>query len=114
MSKNDWYAVRCLIFDKDNSIYEERTVLVRAPCPETALGKAEAEAIEYCSNIGNLSYTGYCEEFQLMDRTISDLTEIYSFMRKSSLGRDEYIKDTSGRVTRSVFILRRLRTNLQA
>ncbi len=87
-----WYGIKYLVRDEENEFYEERTIILKANTSEEALDKGESHANEYCKAAG-LEYTGYIENFQLVDDTIGEFTEVYSVMRYSDEPRDSYIEN---------------------
>lgn len=92
--RHEWFAVRCLFAmssqadqDRTQRLYEERITLWRASSAE-ALRRAEEEAREYAGEDNR--YLGLAQSFQLFEDP-ADGAEVYSLMRESSLGDDEYL-----------------------
>jgi hypothetical protein len=86
-----WYSVRSLLYDRQNGLYEERTILVLATSTEDAIAQASKEAQDYAASV-EMEYVGYSEAFHLFDPQIGAGTEVYSVMRHSNLSASEYIK----------------------
>lgn len=89
-SEQPWYAARCLFYDDKNGSYEERTILVKAPNDDEAIKAAEKDALEYAAALG-IEYASYCDTFHLFDENLQHGTEIFSLMRRTEIGKDEYI-----------------------
>ncbi len=87
-----WYAVRSVLFDPANKLFEERTVLFSAETSEEAFELAKAEAEDYCQSIGEMEYTGYSDHYHLSDAELGNGVEIFSLTRNSELSAQEYIK----------------------
>src|SRR6266851_4326641 len=87
-----WYAVRSLLFDKDNNHYEERTVLVSASSDADALEKAEDGALKYCKEVGGLEYQGYSDSYHIFGEHVGPGTEVFSLIRKTPMSKDDYIE----------------------
>lgn len=85
-----WYAVRCLLKDESNTIYEERTILVRAASDHEAIEKAEKDALKH-AKILNMEYQFYADSYHLSDENIGEYTEVFSLMRESDIDRDAYV-----------------------
>jgi len=96
MQDEPWYSVRCVFRHDDLSerapgtVYEERLVLVRAASFEEALAKGEAEAREYADGF-ETTYIDYADVFHLSADNVGDGTEVFSLMRTSDLGDDEFV-----------------------
>lgn len=96
MNKEPFYAAKC-IFRHDQFeprgdkvyVYEERIVLVQAKDLESAIEKAEKDAFEY-ANSGTV-YLEYVNVFNLYEYILHNGSELYSEMRSSDLGSEEYI-----------------------
>lgn len=86
-----WYGARSLFFDKSNSIYEERIILIRATSKDEALSKAKTEAEEYANN-AEVEYVGFSDVFQLFDESLKDGVEVFSTLRRGSLKAEDYVK----------------------
>jgi hypothetical protein len=87
-----WYAVRYLLRDEGNKLYQEDTVLVIAQSHDEALKKGEKIAEEFCESMPEYKYTGYAETFQLFEESPEEGVEVYSTIRESSLEPKEYIE----------------------
>jgi hypothetical protein len=83
-----WYGIRCIFKWRDQ--YEERITLWRASTFEDAIRLAETEAIEYQANT-DLEYLGLAQGYDLRADAITNGTEVFSLVRRSSLEPDEYI-----------------------
>ena len=84
-----WFAVRCIIRDKNRSSYEERIVIVRAADMKSAVEKAEADAQEYAKDL-TCEYINYADAFHIFD-SIGAAAEVFSLIRESDLEPDDYI-----------------------
>lgn len=92
-----WYGAKCVflhtaIESRPGQVYEERVVLIRASSFEEAISKAEQEAEEYARDAEGCSYVGFVDIFHVYDERVGDRTEVYSLMRDSDLGVDQYIE----------------------
>ena len=94
---NEWYGVRCL-FDHGPSeaveearVYEEQVVLVRAGSFDGAIQKAEREADEYARVLDDVEYLGLAQAYVLADDPTEEGGEVFSLMRSSALGSDDYL-----------------------
>jgi len=91
-----WYAVRCHFAMPENSAftYEERVTLWRAASAERAIERAEEEARSYASSgFGDVQYLENASVFHLFgNEPLVDGLEVFSEMRKSDLGPDEYLE----------------------
>lgn len=109
MEKEPWYAVKCLFHHKDlnnrngKNNFEERILLVKAGDFDEAIEKAEIEAKEYCSDLGDeVEYMDFCNAYHIAENSIGDKTEIYSLITASELTADNYLKcnyETGGEMT---------------
>lgn len=94
VSGEPWYAVRCLFhfpWGDPPGVYEERITLWRASSADEAIRRAEAEASEYIEGSDG-RYVGLAQSYHLaVGDTVDDGSEVFSLMRDSSLGSDEYI-----------------------
>jgi hypothetical protein len=88
-----WYAVRC-VFVRPTSeratLYEERVTLWRASTFKEAVRRAEDDAEEYVALIGDMTYSGLAQAFTLAEEP-EDGAEVFSLVRSSRLGTDEYL-----------------------
>ena len=89
-----WYSVRCLFaFEADDGLmYEERVTIWRTESFQAAIEMAELEAHEYARTLEG-TYLGLAQAFHLGvdDRQLEDGDEVFSLMRVSDLGPDEYV-----------------------
>jgi hypothetical protein len=83
-----WYAVRCII--DHGGTYEERITLWRAADAESAVELAEDEVESYAASLGGSEYGGLAQVFALAD-VPGHGTEVFSLMRDSELGVNEYL-----------------------
>ncbi|MEU9289623.1 hypothetical protein AB0D57_34480 [Streptomyces sp. NPDC048275] len=90
MDDLSWYGVRCVFRHRDLGVYEERVTLWTAGSPDEAIGRAEAEALEYCAALEDTEYTGFAESFR-MDGVPGEGAEVFSLMRESDLPADSYV-----------------------
>jgi len=83
--------------------YEERILLIKANDFDEAIKKAEKEAIDYCSDLGEeVEYLKFCNAYHTGENDINDKTEIYSLITKSEMSKERYIAtyyDTGGELT---------------
>lgn len=84
-----WFGVRCIFKRRSKQHYEERITLWHADSFETAIKRAEAEAIEY-QEISESDYLRIAQAYELPDG-VSDGSEVFSLFRESSLGPEEYV-----------------------
>lgn len=89
-----WYAVRCLFgFPAAEKVnYEERVTIWRAGNFEEAVAMAEREAQDYAETL-DAQYLGLAQSFHLFveDRPLEPGDEVFSLIRESILGADEYV-----------------------
>ena len=99
MDNREWYSAKC-IFEHDGlaqgaeeTVYEERVVLLRANSIDEALDLGEAEAREYADSIGNdsICYVGFISAFRANETEITDRMEVYAMMRQTELSREAFI-----------------------
>lgn len=93
-----WYAVRCVFGHptdegSEGTTYEERITLWRATSAAEAIARAEVEAQEYVTAVGDGSsaYLGLAQAYQLDDDP-DDRAEVFSLMRDSELEPQEYLE----------------------
>jgi hypothetical protein len=91
-----WYGAKCIFLhtgseSRPEQVYEERVILLRAESLDDAVARAEVMAGEYASDLEGCSYLGFVDVFHIFDENVGDGTEVYSLMRASELGRDEYL-----------------------
>ena len=86
-----WYTVRCVLQSTsvDGFVYEERLTLWQAESIDQAIAVAEAEAAEHAGKSGS-ELLGLAQACWLAGQPISG-AEIYSLMRESELGPDDYL-----------------------
>ena len=91
-----WYGVRTVFEhpDEDPSSgerwYEERITLWRAASADEALERAEAEAGGYAERHG-CEDTGVVQVFHIAGAEVGAGTEVFSLIRSSRLGPDQYL-----------------------
>ena len=94
-------GVRC-VFDhgesaaltKGSRVYEERVIVVRADTFDAAIEKAEVEAAEYCAELDGVAYLGLAQACAILgdfDFSGDAMPEVFSLMRFSPLGAEEYL-----------------------
>lgn len=96
MNDEPWYGAKCVFLHTaiescPGQVYEERVILVRAGSLDDAIARAEVLAEEYATDLDGCTYTGFVDVFHIYDESIEDGAEVYSLMRTSDLGRDEYL-----------------------
>ena len=96
MNNEPWYGAKCVFLHTQidscpGQVYEERVILVRAESFDEAILCAERMAEEYSADLDGCSYTGFVDVFHLYDEEIGNGTEVYSLMRTSNLGKDDYL-----------------------
>ena len=95
MSSEPWYAARSIFLHNglraaaDGPVYEERIVLIRAGSFEEATRKAEEEAKAY--EKPGIEYLDYVMLYHLFEESVGDGAEVFSLMRSSDLGPEDYI-----------------------
>lgn len=90
-SPTRWYSVRCIFKRRDQPQYEERITVWHARSFEAAIERAEAEAIEYLKS-SDFEYLRLAQAYDLRTDFIEDGTEVFSLIRSSPLGPEEYIE----------------------
>ncbi|MET8284137.1 hypothetical protein ACGFWD_11810 [Streptomyces sp. NPDC048448] len=90
MDEPSWYGVRCVFRHRELGVYEERVTLWTAGSLDDAIGRAEAEALEYCAALEEVDYTGFAEAFK-MDGVPGEGAEVFSLMRESDLPSGTYV-----------------------
>jgi hypothetical protein len=92
-----WYSVRCVFRcgwppKFAGKAYEERITLWRAGSSEEAIERAEAEAAEYASAIGEApdTYLDFAQAYWLFDEP-GDGAEIFSLVRESNRKPQAYV-----------------------
>ncbi|MGW3448983.1 hypothetical protein [Streptomyces sp. NPDC001076] len=86
-----WYGVRCVFRHRLLGVYEERVTLWTARSADEAIGRAEAEAVEYCEALDEVGYAGFAEAFRI-DGAPGEGAEVFSLMRESGLPPGEYVQ----------------------
>jgi hypothetical protein len=91
ISKDEWYAVRCIFrWGEPYNSYEERITVWRAGSAEEAVLLAEREAEKYVGG-QDFEYLGLAQSYRLADEAIGHGTELFSLLRDSDLGPKEYL-----------------------
>jgi len=91
-----WFAVRCVFrqgWPPDAArAYEERITLWQAVSADTAIERAEQEALEYAATIDDSpdEYLGLAQAYQLLD-VPEDGAEVFSLIRDSPLTPEDYL-----------------------
>jgi hypothetical protein len=94
-SDEPWIAVRCLFShpnrksDSEKNLYEERITLWRASSFREAYTLAEAEALTYAES-DECIFVRATDAFHLFDGVVSNGSEIWSIMRGSGMGAEQY------------------------
>ncbi len=90
-----WFSVRCAFaFEVDDqTTYEERITIWRAQSFDKAIEMAELEAADY-AKVVDARYIGLAQAFHLgvEDRPLCSGDEVFSLMRDSRLGPNDYIE----------------------
>ncbi len=82
--------MRCVFrFDGEPATYQERITLWRAASFEAGIALAESEAREYARDV-DCTFLDLSQAYLLADE-ISDGAEVFSLMRDSDLGPEEYL-----------------------
>lgn len=98
MEEREWYSVKC-VFEHDGlapgaeeTVYEERVVILRADSLDDALDQGEAEARDYAASIGDdsICYAGFISAYRTGETELTDRMEVYSLMRETSMSREEF------------------------
>jgi len=89
-----WYAVRCVFAFGDDALirYEERVTLWHADSFQAAVEMAKHDAAEY-AEVLDAEYVGLAQAYHLAipDRPPESGDEVFSLMRRSTLGVDDYV-----------------------
>ena len=96
MNDEPWYGAKCIFLHTQidrcpGQVYEERVVLIKATSIDEAIERAESIAAGYARECEGCSYTGFVDVFHIYDENIGDGSEVYSLMRTSDMGEDEYL-----------------------
>ena len=97
MNNDPWYSAKCIFYhqglkdESGNPIYEERIVLLRADSFEQAIELAEEDAEQYAADLEDCIYSGFVDVYHLYDGEVGHGSEVYSLMRSSSLGIEDYL-----------------------
>lgn len=102
-----WYGVRLIyrLTGLSRPAYEERVIIVRAESDDDAIAEAERHSTEFESD--TVEYIGYAMSFHIFDEngpTLGPGTEVFSLIRHSELGPNEYLNrfhDTDNELTRN-------------
>ncbi|MFF2994308.1 hypothetical protein ACFVTC_06935 [Streptomyces sp. NPDC057950] len=86
-----WYGVRRVFRHRELGVYAERVTLWSAGRPGDAIGRAEAEALEYCAALEEVDCAGYAEAFR-MDGVLGEGAEVFSLMRESDLPSGVHVR----------------------
>ena len=86
-----WFGVRSVFRHHPLEVYEERITIWRARSMDEAIERAEAEAIDYCSNLHGVEYVRFSEAYQF-DGEPEDGVEVFSLMRESNQPPEEYVR----------------------
>ena len=93
--KKSWYSAKCIFrhleTESRRQIYEERIVLLKAKDSDTAIKKAEKNAIKYCEDIEDCEPAGLIDVFELYDEIVGDKTEIFSSIQSNELSPEDYL-----------------------
>ena len=93
MDRPGWYGVRCVFrwSDEDGRLYEENITVWRAASFDEAIAKAETEALEYAAACEG-RYLDFAQAYFIDDdESITEGSEVFSLMRTSDLGPDDYL-----------------------
>ena len=86
-----WYGVRTIVrFPVPPSTYEERITLWWATSLDDAMVQAEEEGLVYCDELDG-EWCGLVQAFLIGTEPIESGSEVFSLMRNSDLGPDEYL-----------------------
>lgn len=58
---------------------------------DEAIDKAETEAKEYCSDLGDAEFIGLSQAFWMFETIEANGIEVFSLLRESDLEEDEYL-----------------------
>ncbi len=94
MSVEPWYGVRLVykLMGFEKQAYEERVLIVRAASFTEAVHRAEQRSKAYESS--TTEYIGYAMAFHIFDQDgpcLGSGVEVFSLIRESDLGVDEYL-----------------------
>lgn len=84
-----WYGVRC-VFEWEAGLYEERLTLWNAGSLDAAIELAEQEAASY-EDTTSSRYLRLAQAYHLGDDRPGHGDEVYSLLRESALGPDDYL-----------------------
>ncbi|MEU8123610.1 hypothetical protein AB0C21_33270 [Spirillospora sp. NPDC049024] len=93
MERAGWYGVRCVfrLPHDGEGLYEESVTVWRAASFDEAIAKAEAAARDY-AQITAGQYLDFAQAYFVGDdESISEVSEVFSLMRTSALGAEEYV-----------------------
>lgn len=86
-----WFGVRSVFRHRPLGVYEERVTIWNARNMDEAIERAEAEAVEYCSDLEGVEYVRFSEAYRF-DGAPEDGAEVFSVMRESKQPPEEYIR----------------------
>ena len=91
MDSSGWVSVRCVFRDTGTGkqLYEERITLWRADDVDVGISRAEQEAKNY-AEVNSVEYLGLAQAY-LIAELPADGSEIFSLVRGSDLGPDDYL-----------------------
>lgn len=95
MESEPWYGVRLIyqLTGSSDAAFEERILIVRADNAESAILRAETISRESYESDTTI-YTDYAMAFHVFDENgeaIGEGVEVFSLIRKSDLGVNEYL-----------------------
>lgn len=98
MAAKEWYGARTVYrldgyqSEADSAhLYEERIVVVKASSFDAAIAQSEQEAASYAATESGITYLGFVNVFKIVDDSITNNTEVYSLVRESRLGSNDYL-----------------------
>ncbi len=98
MPSKEWYGARTIYkLDRYSSesdsayLYEERIVVIKATSFDDAIAQAEKEVTNYAAAGSGITYLGFVNVYKIVDDSITNNTEVYSLVRESRLGSNDYL-----------------------
>lgn len=95
MNAEPWYSARCIFRHRASAplpaSYEERIVLLKADDFDDAVRRAEEDARMYADSLEDVEILLSIDVYHLFVDSVGDATEVFSLIRDSDLGPDEYI-----------------------
>ncbi len=85
-----WYGVRC-VFEWEAGLYEERLTLWNTESLDAAIELAEQEAASYVEDTTSFRYLRLAQAYHIGDDCPGHGDEVYSLLRDSALGPDDYL-----------------------